>query len=66
MTIEENIALAPLTTLRIGGPARYFAEAANEAEVLQAGVEVDRAQLSLLEQQERNRALWEKVAALAF
>jgi cobalt-zinc-cadmium efflux system outer membrane protein len=38
---------------------------ANEAEVLQAGVDVDRAQLSLLEQQDRYQALWEKVAALA-
>ncbi len=27
MTIEENIPLAPRTTLRVGGPARYFAEA---------------------------------------
>jgi UDP-N-acetylmuramate dehydrogenase len=27
MIIEENIPLAPRTTLRVGGPARYFAEA---------------------------------------
>jgi cobalt-zinc-cadmium efflux system outer membrane protein len=38
---------------------------ANEAEVLQAGVEVDRAKLSLQEQQDRYQALWEKVADLA-
>jgi cobalt-zinc-cadmium efflux system outer membrane protein len=38
---------------------------ANEAEVLQAGVDVDRAQLGLLEHQEKYRALWDKVAALA-
>jgi UDP-N-acetylmuramate dehydrogenase len=30
MTIQENVALAPLTTLRVGGAARYFAEARNE------------------------------------
>ena len=28
--IQENIALAPLTTFKIGGPARYFAEVKNE------------------------------------
>jgi UDP-N-acetylmuramate dehydrogenase len=26
MTIQENVALAPLTTLQVGGAARYFAE----------------------------------------
>ena len=30
MRVEENKALAPLTTLGIGGPARWFIEAANE------------------------------------
>jgi UDP-N-acetylmuramate dehydrogenase len=25
--IQENVSLAPLTTIRVGGPARYFAEA---------------------------------------
>ena len=29
MTIQENVPLAPLTTLKVGGPARYFAEAAS-------------------------------------
>jgi UDP-N-acetylmuramate dehydrogenase len=33
MTIQENIPLAPLTTLRVGGAARYFVEAASEHEV---------------------------------
>ena len=33
MTIQENIPLAPLTTLQVGGPARYFASAASEDEV---------------------------------
>ena len=33
MLIRENVALAPLTTLQVGGPARYFAEATTLAEV---------------------------------
>jgi UDP-N-acetylmuramate dehydrogenase len=32
----ENISLAPLTTLKIGGPARYLVEAANVAEIQEA------------------------------
>ena len=36
MTIQENIPLAPLTTLQVGGPARYFAAAASQAEVCEA------------------------------
>lgn len=36
MLLEENIPLAPLTTLRIGGPARYFVEATSRAEVAEA------------------------------
>jgi UDP-N-acetylmuramate dehydrogenase len=32
----ENIPLAPLTTIKIGGPARYFAEPRNVGEVQQA------------------------------
>jgi UDP-N-acetylmuramate dehydrogenase len=32
----ENIPLAPLTTLKIGGPARYFVEAGNVGEVKEA------------------------------
>jgi UDP-N-acetylmuramate dehydrogenase len=32
----ENIPLAPLTTIRIGGPARYFVEAKGVAEVQEA------------------------------
>jgi UDP-N-acetylmuramate dehydrogenase len=32
----ENIPLAPLTTIRIGGPARYFVEAKNIGEVQEA------------------------------
>jgi UDP-N-acetylmuramate dehydrogenase len=36
MLLRENIPLAPLTTLGVGGPARYFAEATTEAGVLEA------------------------------
>ena len=36
MLIRENVPLAPLTTLGVGGPARYFVEAATEAEVIEA------------------------------
>jgi UDP-N-acetylmuramate dehydrogenase len=36
MTIQENVPLAPLTTLRVGGPARYFAELRREDDVRKA------------------------------
>ena len=36
ITIQEHIALAPLTTLQVGGAARYFAEARNAGEVCEA------------------------------
>jgi len=36
MVITENVALAPLTTLKVGGAARYFIEATSTAEVSQA------------------------------
>ncbi len=36
MRIQENIALAPLTTLKVGGSARYFVETTSEGEVLEA------------------------------
>ena len=36
MLLQENISLAPLTTLRIGGPARFFVEAQSIADVQQA------------------------------
>ncbi len=35
LEIQENIPLAPLTTLQVGGPARYFIEAHNEHEVME-------------------------------
>lgn len=36
MNILEHIALAPYTTLKVGGPARYFLEARTEDELLEA------------------------------
>lgn len=36
MQISENISLAPLTTFGVGGPARWFAEAATEDDVAEA------------------------------
>jgi UDP-N-acetylmuramate dehydrogenase len=36
MLIREQVALAPVTTLGVGGPARYFAEAHSEVEVVEA------------------------------
>jgi len=36
MKIQENLPLAPFTSFAIGGPARWFAEAATEAEVVDA------------------------------
>jgi UDP-N-acetylmuramate dehydrogenase len=36
MTTLENVPLAPLTTLKVGGPARYFTEPKSTAEVAEA------------------------------
>src|SRR5260370_2730242 len=36
MTIQENVPLAPLTTLQVGGAARYFAELRQEDDVREA------------------------------
>ncbi len=36
MEIRENVPLAPLTTLQVGGPARYFAEAASAEDIREA------------------------------
>lgn len=36
MTPRENVPLAPLCTLAVGGPARYFVEASEEATLLDA------------------------------
>jgi len=36
INIQENIILASYTTFKIGGPAKYFAEIANEEELKEA------------------------------
>jgi UDP-N-acetylmuramate dehydrogenase len=36
INIQENVPLAPLTTFKVGGPARYFVEVADEAELAKA------------------------------
>jgi len=36
MQLQENVPFAPLTTFRLGGPARFFVEAASVADVHQA------------------------------
>jgi UDP-N-acetylmuramate dehydrogenase len=36
MMIQENVPLAPLTTFKVGGPARFYVEATTEREVIQA------------------------------
>jgi UDP-N-acetylmuramate dehydrogenase len=36
MTFLENVSLAPFTTLKVGGPARYFTEPQSAAEVAEA------------------------------
>jgi UDP-N-acetylmuramate dehydrogenase len=36
MLLQENIPLAPLTTLGVGGPARYFCEASSEEDIREA------------------------------
>src|SRR5215471_10041987 len=36
MLIQENLALAPLTTMQVGGPARFFVEGKTIAEVQEA------------------------------
>ncbi len=36
MTIQESVPLAPLTSMRVGGPARYLAEAESEDDVREA------------------------------
>jgi len=36
MLLRENVPLAPLTTMQVGGPSRYFAEARTAAEAVEA------------------------------
>jgi UDP-N-acetylmuramate dehydrogenase len=48
LIIRNNIPLAPLTTLNIGGPARYFVEAVSEDEVREAVLYAEERRLELL------------------
>ena len=36
LNVRENVPLAPLTTFEIGGPAKYFAEVADDTEIKEA------------------------------
>jgi UDP-N-acetylmuramate dehydrogenase len=36
LSIQENVPLAPLTTLKVGGPARYFVAPENEFQITEA------------------------------
>src|SRR5882672_12871426 len=36
MVLQENVAIAPLTTLKLGGPARFFVDARTIGEVQEA------------------------------
>ena len=36
MQVQENVALAPLTTFKVGGPAKYFVEAQTPKQVSEA------------------------------
>ena len=36
LAVQENVVLAPHTTLEVGGPARLWIEARSAAEILQA------------------------------
>ena len=47
MDLQENVELAPLTTFRIGGPARFFVEAKTPREVQDAVAYASTAQLPL-------------------
>jgi len=47
MLIQENVALAPLTTMGVGGPARYFVEATTTREVREAAEYADSRKLPL-------------------
>lgn len=47
MNIQENIALGPFTTFRVGGPARYLIDASTEADIKEALAFAVEKQLSL-------------------
>lgn len=47
MLLQEQVALAPYTTLGVGGPARWFGEAATEEDVVAAVAEAERLEVPL-------------------
>ena len=47
MQFLEEVPLAPYTTFQIGGPARWFAEAVSEADIVAGIAFADRRQLPL-------------------
>jgi UDP-N-acetylmuramate dehydrogenase len=47
LSIQENVSLAPLTTLRVGGAARFFVEAKTENEIIEAVSWADERELPL-------------------
>lgn len=48
MHIQENFPLSPLTTFRVGGPARWFADCASESDVKEAVAHTKQHNLPLL------------------
>lgn len=48
LKLQENVPLAPLTTFKVGGPARWFVECASEAEVQEAVAHARQNDLPLL------------------
>lgn len=48
LKLQENVPLAPLTTFKVGGPARWFVECASEAEVQDAVAHARQNDLPLL------------------
>lgn len=48
ISIQENVSLAPLTTLKVGGAARFFVEARTENEIIEAVSWADEREIPLL------------------
>jgi UDP-N-acetylmuramate dehydrogenase len=47
MQVEQNVPLAPLTTLKVGGPARFFVRAEKQEQVVEAVAWAETRQLQL-------------------
>ena len=52
MLLQEHVSLGPYTTFGIGGPARWFVEATDEASVLEA-VRFARGDVNVVSKKER-------------